>query len=164
MNFKEEKIARRVSDKFNNNTYTNRGHTVSAERPRLNTSEPGQWTVMLRNVEGKVKGKHIRRSIRHEHEKPNHIEMSPALESFDNSEISTFVESLFTGIGPVRFELGPPLKRRRVQAVARFEEDSDAREAVQKLHDQPQDFLNGGRLTVQLANLAKFKIRLRYTT
>jgi len=47
---------------------------------------------------------------------------------------------------------------KRFKAAVRFEEEGDAREAVRLLHDKRQDFLNEGKLTVQLVSSPKFKI------
>jgi IBR domain, a half RING-finger domain len=97
-------------------------------------------------------------SIHAEHDKPRHIELAGLGSCYDPMTTSGFIKSLLTNIGPVEFEMNSHSHAKRVKAVARFEEEFDAREAVRSLGDRRQDFLNKGKLTVQLVSSAKFKV------
>jgi IBR domain, a half RING-finger domain len=160
LNFGKGEIARRVSDKFNKGTYRILGQTINADPPKHSPSgrrNPVAWTVVLKDVPYNATLHDIENSIRLEHDKPRHVE-STKLGNTSEPDITILVESLFTNVGPVKFEMNTQWQGKRFKAVARFEEEADAREAVRSLDNKRQDFLNEGKLTVQLVCSAKFKV------
>lgn len=164
LNFGNGDIAKRVGDKFNKGAYRILGQTISADLPTHSPSHGSYrhnavaWTVVLKDVPYNVTQNDVEDSIRINHDKPRHIELGDLGYSCDPKITSIFIESLLTNVGCVDFEMNTQSQGKRFKAVARFEEEADAREVVRLLHDSRQDFLNKGKLTVQLISSAKFKI------
>ncbi|KAK0895378.1 hypothetical protein LTS16_024371 [Friedmanniomyces endolithicus] len=100
----------------------------------------------------------IERSLIGKASRPQHIELGKGAAAFDTESAPTLVESLLTQIGSVDLKLDPRNHEKRFKAVALFANESDAREAVETLHDRPQDFLGQSKTFTQLLSSAKFKI------
>ena len=160
LNFGSFNIAERVCGKFNDARYTILGHAVSAEKPTGSQSprNPMGWTVLLKSVPSNATRVDIDNAIHLAHDKPRHIEMGKVSNHFDVDTATALVESLFTRIGPVEFSMRPDTLGKRFKAVALFADEADAREAINVLHDQPQEFLNKDKLALQLLSSAKFKV------
>ncbi|KAF2814124.1 uncharacterized protein BDZ99DRAFT_554405 [Mytilinidion resinicola] len=162
MNFGNEDIAKRASERFNSGLYKILGQKVSADPPNHSPSRgrnPVAWTLTLKGVPSYATKSNIEDSIFLRQDRPRHYELGKCGEFFSTETTAVFVESLFANIGPNEFHWDPSQSHgKRFKVVARFEEEADARESVRTLHDQSQGFLNTGKLTVQLVNSAKFKI------
>ena len=164
LNFGNAGIATRVSDRFNKGTYQVCGLAVSAGPPKQSFPRgwhghnPVPWTVKLKDIPCTAARKDIENAICLPQDKPRHIELAKSGGYSDPQAIPVFVESLLTRIGAVQFVMNPQSQGKRFKAMAHFLKDADAMAAVESLHDKSHDFLNSGKLTVQLANSAKFKI------
>ena len=162
MNFGNGEIAKRVSDKFNRGLYTVLGQAIKADQAHRSASRGGHnsvaWSVLLRDIPIKATQAQLRDALSSEFDQPRHVEVSSSRMSSDLATIAVFVESLLSKIGSVKFSMLPETQGKRTKAVALFKEEVDARDAVQSLHDKPQDFLNGGKLTVNQICSSKFKI------
>ena len=169
LNFGNEWIADKISKGFNRGINTVLGHFVEADAPKksasgLKTSGHSNfpsnsvpWTVLLKNVPSNATVTQIQDSIP-DNFKPRHIELDKNHHKLDPQDVSASVECLFRRIGAVGFDISLVPHGKRVKATARFVEEADAREAVKLFHDEPQDFMDDGKLTVQLISSSKFKI------
>ena len=116
------------------------------------------WRVMLNDIPFISTSNDVRNSIQLKDDKPRRIEMGK-FECFRAPwHTSRLVRLLFADAGSVTFEVNTQSEGKRFKAAALFEGEADARVAVQSLHDKPQEFLDEGKLTVQLISSAKFKI------
>ena len=166
LNFGKPERAERVSTKFNKGVYTIAGQTIGAGPPKHSPGgrcrrNPVAWTVALKGVPLSATSNDIERAISAGYDRPRHIELSESGSSnkfCDLNTTSAVVKTLLTSLGSAEFETIPSLQGKRFKAIARFDEEADAREAVHTLHNKHQDFLNGGKLTVQLVSSAKFKV------
>jgi hypothetical protein len=168
LNFGNHEIAKRVSDKFNSEQYRIMFHAVTADRPtggsRLRGKGRGNvqhnavpWTVLLRGVPDWSKIEDVERAIRFDHDRPRHIEMGAVPWNYDSTATQAQVESLFTQFGPVKFTLRSESTTKRAKAIALFEHETHAWDAIRTLREQPQPFLAGQKLMLQLNSSAKFK-------
>ncbi|KAK3703370.1 hypothetical protein LTR37_014476 [Vermiconidia calcicola] len=163
LNFGNRTIADRVSDKFNRGQYRVCGYTVKAGSPTSSGTprNPVAWTVLLQNVPAAADTDDIGGSMSVEYDRPRHIEMGKATGAYDVGSAPTLVESLLTRIGPVEFNMRPESHGKRFKAIAMFTHATDARAAVTSLHNQPQEFLGQGRLSVTLLSSSKFNVSAR---
>ena len=79
----------------------------------------------------------------------------------DTETAPTLIESLLTRIGSVDLKLDVRNHEKRFEGLALFANEGDAREAVATLHETPQDFLNLGKLFLQLMHSARFKVSVK---
>jgi hypothetical protein len=166
LNFGSQAIAARVGERFSNGEYRVCDNAVKAgrvtggnNRGRGGHHNPVAWTVVLQNVPSDATKEDIARSMTRSDDKPRHIEMGNMLGSYDINAAPIMVASLLTHIGRVNFNL--QTTNTKFRAIAIFESERDAREALRSLHGQRQTFLNGQKLTVQLLCSAKFKVQTR---
>ncbi|PPJ58725.1 hypothetical protein CBER1_11970 [Cercospora berteroae] len=61
-------------------------------------------------------------------------------------------------MGPLEMKNVTKEDSNRFKAVAIFDDENDARQAVTKLHDVPQSLLNNGKVSLDLVSSSKFKI------
>ena len=160
MNFGNFAIARSVSAKFNTGQYTILGCQVSADQPTGKSSprNPVGWTVLLKSVPSNASKVDIWNAVGSISDELRHVEMGKASNVFDTETAPAFVESVLTEIGPVDFKMRPNTFGKRFKAVALFQDEADAREAVSRLHDQAQDFIGREKLSIQLLSSSKFKV------
>ena len=160
LNYGNFAIADRVCGKFNEAKYTILGHEAIAEKPVKGQPHrnPAAWTVRLKSVPGNANEVDIENAVYSAYDKPRYIEMGRASNIFDVVAAPALVEALLANIGPVEFIVRPDTSGRRFKALALFADEADAREAVNVLHDQPQDFLNKNKIALQLLSSAKFKV------
>ena len=166
LNFGNRKIAQRVSDKFNSGKYRILDQFITADTPEssspIDDFTPSQdrvaWTVLLRDVPLGATENDINRSTNQEWDKPRHVELAKIRREAVPEIIPTYVESLLSRVGPVQLRIDLQSQSKRCKAMATFEEEAHAREAVAALHDKRQDFLNNGKLTVQLVYSARFRV------
>ncbi|PGH23205.1 hypothetical protein AJ80_02735 [Polytolypa hystricis UAMH7299] len=164
LSFASKEVADRVHEKFCRSVYKVLGQTVCTDQPKysrpdgLHRGNQGAWTVALKDVPLDATSRDVERSLRSEHDRPQHLGFPKVKSSCDLHNIPAFIESLLTKFGFVEFDQRPSHQGQRFEAVARLNSDAGARKAVRTLHDMRQDFLNGGKLTVQLVSSAKFKI------
>ena len=166
LNFGNGDIAKRVGEKFNKGTYNILGQNVNAGPPKHSSSRgrqgrnPVAWSVMLQNVPYQAMKHDIANSITLEYDKPRHIELVRLDHSFDPSTVPACIGSLLDAIGPheLDLDLDAQTQGKRCKATVRFEEETDARKAVQSLHDKRQSFLNNGKLTLNLVSSARFRV------
>ena len=166
LNFGNGEIARRASEKFNDGTYKILGERIRPDKTQASISRGrgraghsiGSWTVVLKNVPVEATSSQITDAIYAAYDRPRHVEVPEVHDSCMPGLTSTFVQSLLGGIGPVDVSVDPSFGTNRVKATARFDEEHDARRAVEALHDKPQDFLNGGKLTLTQVFSTKLKI------
>jgi hypothetical protein len=159
LNFGPSEIAKRVSEKFKSGEYTIFGRIVDAAAPTGSgfRQNPVPWSVRLQDVPYNATKTDVESAIKAPHDKPRHIELGKISNDFDVGAAPTFVESLPTQLGPVKFTFREEASGKRYKGVAVFSDDSAAREAVLLLHNQPQSFLNNDKLTLQLMSSAKLR-------
>ncbi|KAB8302354.1 hypothetical protein EYC80_005783 [Monilinia laxa] len=148
LNFDREKIAKRVSTKFNSGSYKVLSQTLKCEPPTKGEggqNDPLAWTLELARLPVMTTKKNILSAITSRYDKPSNIELGSPSYSADGEEAGATVSTEIEGT-------------KRAKAVARFYEKSDARTAVNTLHDTPLPFCEDIFLTVQLVSTAKFKV------
>ncbi|EGX91916.1 ariadne RING finger, putative [Cordyceps militaris CM01] len=166
LNFGNGDIAQRVSRKFSKGTYLVLDQKVAASdavraetASRFHSTNPVAWTVALNDVPAVATREAILQAIREERDKPRHVEIGPPTYVTDLEQAATVVRSLLTGIGPLEYwETTLETTSRRVKAAARFLDESDAREAANKLANTALPFNRKARLTVKSVYSAKFKV------
>ncbi|QDS72716.1 hypothetical protein FKW77_003573 [Venturia effusa] len=166
LNFGNETIAQRVSDKFKSKRYKIRGKAVRCGIPtgdnairRGGRRNPLAWTVMLTELPIDATEQEIREALKAPSDSPRNIELGdPSYETEGELSAAT-VMSLLGRFGRIEWsQTNTELEGRRAKAVARFYEEMDAREAAQSLNGKPLDFCKSLLLTAQLISTAKFKV------
>lgn len=134
---------------------------MTAPEPTLSKSygrNPQAWTVVLNGVSPQSRRKDIETAITAPYDRPRHIEMGNTNYEASGPEVSVDVRSKLEEYGTLEdFFLAPVSKGKRIKAVARFQDEEEARAAC-SLNNKPLPILNGGRLTVTLIRSFKIKI------
>ncbi|KAF2459725.1 hypothetical protein BDY21DRAFT_316292 [Lineolata rhizophorae] len=162
--FGNESIAKRVMGKFQDGRYKILGDKVDCD---LVTRFAGRansvnlttvWTVVLKNLPGVTTENDIARAIQ-SYDRPRDIELdNPTYSITDNQACST-IKSMFLSVGPLDlWEASADWDAQRMKAKARFQNDTDAREAAKRLNRETLPFYKFGRLSVDLITRAKFKV------
>ncbi|KAI1773808.1 hypothetical protein F4818DRAFT_421837 [Hypoxylon cercidicola] len=161
LNFGKGEIANRVSRKFKDKTYTIMGQSLVCRDPErgFGRRNPTAWTVCLTEVPAEATEAMITNSIRSIGDKPRNIELGKPSYNTEVDICSIMIQSLFTEIGPLEWwEFTPDASGKRIKATARFQDEGDARQAVQILNNSALPFNKPAKLTVQLVHSAKFKV------
>lgn len=167
LNFGNGEIRDRVCKKFKDGTYQVLGQQVSCSTSNANPNfgrgghvfNAVAWTLCLTEVPGAASEGDITKAIHSQSDKPRHIELGLATYEVDAESCSAMIQSLFTAIGLLEYwELTPDTTGKRMKAGARFQDEDDARNAVQKLNNTELPFSKKAKLTVQLVHSAKFKV------
>ena len=172
LNYGTGEIAERVSAKFGDGRYRILGGLVKCGAPKESTTftsrrgkaprtsfNPRAWTVMLTDIPANATKMDIDEAIKMPFDKPRHIEMGSSGGLQDDETTYAIVKSLLTEIGPLEWwERMIEATGKRSKAKARFEEQSDAREAVASLDGKSVASLNNRKLTISLVYTSKFKI------
>ncbi|KAI1767212.1 hypothetical protein GGR53DRAFT_518618 [Hypoxylon sp. FL1150] len=161
LNFGNGEIANRVSNKFKNKTYTIMGQSPACNIPSRGAGRfnPTAWTLCLTEVPAQATVAAIADSILSRGDKPRNIELGKPSYDANVDTCAVMVQSLFTSIGPLEWwEFTPDTSGKRMKAGARFQDEDDAREAVQTLNNSTLPFNSRAKLTVQLVHSAKFKV------
>jgi hypothetical protein len=162
LNFGSEDIAKRVFNKFTSKRYRILGQTIPCNAP---TKSGGgrrnhhAWTLILTGLPIATMERDILATIHSPQDIPRNIELGKPSYDVDGELASATVMSLLSQVGPIEWsQANTELEGKRAKAIARFYEESDAREAARKLHNQPLSFGTNMKLTVQLLSTAKFKV------
>ncbi len=162
LNFGNEDIARRVFDKFCSKTYKVLNQTVHCNPPTRGEGgrrNPYAWTLMLTGLPANTVEKDIRSALKSPHDSPRNIELGEPSYDMDGELASASVMSLLSQAGPIEWgQANTELEGKKAKAIARFYEESDAREAARSLHDKALPFCKSMKLTTQLVSTAKFKV------
>lgn len=161
LNFGSDKIAIRVSEKFQKGEYKildQIAHPTDPERG-AGVYNPRAWTVCLTDVPSDARETDVIRAIRSEGDRPRGVQLGKPTYVTDAETCATRIQSLFTAIGPLEWwEFTPDTSGKRMKASARFSREEDAKEAVKTLHNSPLPFHKTAKLTVQLVYSARFKV------
>lgn len=162
LNFGNEDIANRVFNKFNSKRYRIFDQPVHCNTPTKSGGRwgnPHAWTLMLTNLSIATTEKDIRSAINSPQDSPRNIELGEPSYDVDGELASATVMSLLGQAGPIEWsQANTELEGKRAKAVARFYEETDAREAARLLHDKLLPFGKNMKLTAQLVSTAKFKV------
>lgn len=161
LNFGNDRIAKRVSEKFQKGEYKildQMAHPTNPERG-AGAHNPRAWTVCLTDVPSNATETDIIRAIRSEGDRPRGVQVGKPTYAADAETCATKIQSLFTAIGPLEWwEFTPDTTGKRMKASARFSKEEDAKEAVTMFHNSPLPFQKTAKLTVQLVYSARFKV------
>jgi hypothetical protein len=114
---------------------------------------------MLTDLPVNVTEEDIRDSLRAPHDSPRNIELGAASYKEEGELTSASVMSMLAQFGRIGWsQANTELEGKRAKAVARFYEETDAREAMRSLDQKTLEFCKSMKLTVQLINTAKFKV------
>ncbi|KAI3336244.1 hypothetical protein F4824DRAFT_462666 [Ustulina deusta] len=161
LNFGDEKIAKRVSEKFSKGEYKILNQMVRPSDPtrgdgKYNTKA---WTVCLTDVPSDATKNDVSRAVQSQGDMPRGVELGKATYTADSETCATAIQSLFTAIGPLEWwEFTPDTTGKRMKANARFSKEEDAKKAAKTLHNCPLPFQKTAKLTVQLVYCARFKV------
>ena len=162
LNFGNGEIAKRVFDKFSLHVYRILGLTVHCNSPTKGGGgrrDPHAWTLMLTDLPTNTTEKDIRSAVSSPHDSPRNVELGEPSYEADGELASATVLSLLSQAGPIEWsQANTELEGKRAKAIARFYEESDAREAARSFHDKPLPFCKSMKLTAQLVSTAKFKL------
>ncbi|KXT05372.1 hypothetical protein AC578_11071 [Pseudocercospora eumusae] len=160
LNFGQKLVAQRVSDKFNRGQYQIAGRRVKAGDPTGVADHHNRKgiTVLLHNAPYCTTRTEVFDAIIAEHDKPRHVELSKTTSLYSADNSLTLVKTLLLQIGPLDFTDITKEESKRYKAVALFNDENDARQAVTALHDKAQRLLNNDKLSLQLMSSSKFKI------
>ncbi|WPH04418.1 Hypothetical protein R9X50_00730900 [Acrodontium crateriforme] len=160
LNFGHISVAQRVSDKFNRGQYRIAGHRVKAEDPTGVTDYRNQKgiTVLLQNAPHCITRLEVFDAIKAEYDKPRHIELNRTKGLYKDDHSFTLIKSLLLQIGPLELTDVTKEGSKRFKAVALFNDENDARQAVTTFHNGVQPWLNNDKLSLQLMSSSKFKI------
>jgi hypothetical protein len=159
LNYGSLQLVKLACGNFNNGRYTILDQTVNARQltggyaPFNNTS----FTVMLQNVPLDAAKTDVTKSIE-VHNRPRNVELGKIRNLDDDRTRLACVESLLSQTGPLKFTRLSGFRDKKSKAVAYFQDEDDAREAVDTLQNRPQDFLNGSKVFMQRLSSAKFKV------
>ncbi|KAI1109816.1 hypothetical protein F5Y14DRAFT_466334 [Nemania sp. NC0429] len=148
LNFGDDKIAKRVSDKFRKGEYRILDQMTHPTHPERGAGvhNPRAWTVCLTDVPSGATEADILRSIRSEGDRPRGIQIGKPTYATDAETCASKIQSLFTAIGPLEWwEFTLDTTGKRMKASARFSKEEDAKSA------------KTAKLTVQLVYTARFK-------
>lgn len=168
LNFGDDKIANRVSQKFNDGRYKCLGHPIKSSllsTRRLSRGgrgglfyNPVDCTALLSGVPGDVTSKEVEDAIASAQDKPRHVEMGTISHQASSAEVSVDVRSRLEMYGTLEsFYFAPMTKGKRAKASAWFQDEADARSAL-LLNKTSLDILGNGKLTVTLVQSAKIKV------
>ncbi|KAF2724615.1 hypothetical protein K431DRAFT_291699 [Polychaeton citri CBS 116435] len=115
-------------------------------RYRIGSYNSMLWTVVLKSVPMDITEELIKSSLP-SYQRPEHVEFGELKGPINTDIVKASIKSLLTAFGPVVFEVVPSCPGKRIKGIAQFGEENDARKAVQAIHDKPQEFLNGFKLT-----------------
>lgn len=167
LNFGNNDVAKRVSQKFNSARYKVLGQNSAASEPKHSESNRRQgtcgnlvaWTVVLSGVSAQATKVDITNAIAAANDKPRHIEMGRTISyQASEAEVGMEVRSKLEEYGALEnLFLAPSSRGKRNKAVAWFDDEVDAKSACQ-LNGKSLSSLNGGKLTVALIRSAKVKV------
>ena len=163
MNFGSEDIAKMVADKFNTGVYKIFLKSVFCNAPTRGGGYYNRqaWTVAIRDLPGYTNEEDIKRAIRDPRDKPRHIEIGRPSYHLSQHEAGNAVRRMCEAIGSVEsFEVKEAPDSKRLKAMSRFSQDSDALEAVRTLNSATLPFSNG-KLLVQAVYSTKLKVANR---
>jgi hypothetical protein len=163
LNFGNQDIAQKISDRFNAGAYKVLGQKVKGSSSTRGGGfrNPLAWTVVLTEVPPTAKEPDIIRAIPPAI-RPRHVELGGASYKVDLDTANAMVKSRLLEVGLLEWwEDATESGGRRAKAKARFREDEDARKAVTLLNGTPLPFNENGMLTLQLVHCAKIKISER---
>ncbi|KAI0965631.1 hypothetical protein F4678DRAFT_452053 [Xylaria arbuscula] len=161
LNFGDEKVARRVSEKFGRGEYNILNQTV---RPGNLTRDAGHynaraWTVCLADVPSEATKSDVSNAFKSQRDVPRNIELGKPNYTSDSDVCAAEIQSLFTHIGPLEWwEFTLDTTGKRMKASARFAKEEDAKNAAEALNNFPLPFHTTAKLTVQLVYCARFKV------
>ncbi|KAI1207863.1 uncharacterized protein F4807DRAFT_433543 [Annulohypoxylon truncatum] len=161
LNFGNKEVAERVKRKFTSERYKILNQKVQSGEPTrgLGSRNPLAWTVCLTEVPASATKSDVSNAILFQSDKPRNIELGKPTYSTEAETCSAIIQSLFTSIGPLEWwEFTPDNTGKRMKASGRFQNEDDAREAVQTLNKSELPFNKKAKLTVQLVHMAKFKV------
>ncbi|KAH8701348.1 hypothetical protein GQ44DRAFT_693493 [Phaeosphaeriaceae sp. PMI808] len=164
LNFGNEEIADRVTKKFNNGSYMCLGHLVKSSAPTRNAPQRGfsrnlvPWTIVLSNVPAIANSADVEKAIFSPKDRPRHVEMGTVSYHASEPEVSVAIRSCLEKHGPLEsFFLLPTPGGKRSKAVARFQNEEDARSAAE-LNNTALSILGRGKLTVAMVQSVKVKV------
>lgn len=164
LNFGNETIAQQVFDNFTTKQYKIRGKAVRCTAPtggdafgRHGRRNSLAWTVMLTDLPAETNELDIHDSLRAPSDSPRNIELGDPSYEMGGELATASVMSLLGQFGRIEWsQTNTELEGKPAKAVARFYEETDAREAAQSLDRKPLDFCKKLTLTAQLISTAKF--------
>ncbi|KAI0593096.1 hypothetical protein F4775DRAFT_608315 [Biscogniauxia sp. FL1348] len=114
------------------------------------------WSICLLEVPGSATEEDISNSL------PHYKDSLIAMEIEEDEDAATCyakVYSICTSVGPLEWwEPVPHTLGKHIKAVARFQSEKDAREAVRTLNDKRLPFDYSSKLTARLIHSAQFKV------
>ncbi|KAK4609011.1 ATP-dependent RNA helicase DEAH12, chloroplastic [Fulvia fulva] len=117
----------------------------------------GRWTTLvLQNVPFNITEADIENSIPTAFH-PEEVEI-PDVDDDGPEAASALIESLLSKIGPLEFTEVTGPHRKYSKAIARYFDESDAKDAVARLQATTCDFLNGGQLKLELLTSYTFRV------
>ncbi|KAI0539443.1 hypothetical protein GGR58DRAFT_464313 [Xylaria digitata] len=160
LNFGDEKVAKRVSERFKKGEYKILNQIVHPSDPTRGVGlfNTKAWTVRLTGVPSSATKSDISSAVQSQWDIPRGIELGTPTYTADAETCATKIQSLFTAVGPLEWwEFTHDTTGKRMKASARFLSEEDAKDAV-ALHDSPLPFHKTAKLTVQLVYCARFKV------
>lgn len=161
LNFGNDDIAKRVSQKFTKGDYKILNQIVHVGQPTRGAGQynPRAWTVCLTGVPSDATREDISRAIYLQGDKPRGTELGNPTYATDAETCAAQIHSLFTAVGSLEWwEFVPDSTGKRMKASARFSREEDAERAVRTLHNSALPFQKTAKLTVQLVYCARFKV------
>ena len=160
MNFGSVDVAKRVVGKFNNGVYKISLERVTCDAPTRGDGYHNRqaWTVVVKELPGNTDEEDIKHGIRDTRDRPRHIEFGPPSYHLTQNEAGDAVRQMCEAIGSVEFfEVEEAPGSKRIKAMTRFSQDSDALDAVRTLNSKKLPFSNG-KLSVQAVYSTKLKV------
>lgn len=162
LSFENKDVTDRVYGKFRRSVYKILDQAISVEEPKysrkLLNGNRRAWTVVLTDVPVDATQNDIQRSLRSKHDSARNIVFAKINRACDPNDTPSSVASALKKFGLVGYRLKASHQSHRFEAIAHFNSETGAEKAVQTLHDTRLECLNGGKLTMRLVSLAKFKV------
>ncbi|KAI1639314.1 hypothetical protein F4809DRAFT_159133 [Biscogniauxia mediterranea] len=161
LHFTSMGYALRVYNRFIHDYFKVKGQSVYCTPPVEDVYPANELAVSicLLEVPGYATEQDISNSLRHYKDKLIDMDIEDPSYEEDEHTCYAMIQSLCTSVGPLEWwELVPHTLGKDVKAVARFQNEKDAREAARTLNNKTLPFDRTSKLTVQLIHSAQFKV------